>query len=324
MTPPRLLLAALLLLVLPGAARAGALAFVINSGSASVSLIDVDTRTELKRIPMLREPHHMALSPDGRSLLIGDAGANVMMFLDPRTGDLQRQMTISDPYQMVFSPDGRTMSVAALARNQIDIYDANSFQLLHRIAAPKTPSHLNYSPDSSVVYVSLQNSNELIAIGAQTGQVVWKKPVGKAPAGVMWHRGKLLVGIMGADYVAVVDPATGAVTQKIVTGRGAHVLFASPDGRLLYVSNRVDGTITVLDAATLQEIRRYSVPGGPDDMDFAADGKIWISQRWQRKVVVLDPATGAMQAIEVGRSPHGIWINKTVGAAARPRAAAGR
>ena len=57
---------------IPREAGAEGLAFLINSNEASVSLFDVTTRTELRRIPVLREPHHMALTPDGKSLLIGD------------------------------------------------------------------------------------------------------------------------------------------------------------------------------------------------------------------------------------------------------------
>ena len=50
------------------------------------------TRKELRRIPVLREPHHWALSPDGKSLLIGDTGGNELLFLDPATGAVQRRM----------------------------------------------------------------------------------------------------------------------------------------------------------------------------------------------------------------------------------------
>ncbi len=44
-------------------------------------------------------------------------------------------------------------------------------------------------------------------------------------------------------------------------------------------------------------------------MDFAPDGKIWISERFAHSVAVVDPATGASESIRVGRSPHGIWLN---------------
>jgi YVTN family beta-propeller protein len=299
----------LALLMLPGIAAARPLAFVINSNDASVSLIDMDTKAEIKRIPVLREPHHMALTPDGRSLLIGDTAGNAVFFLDPATGDVQRRATISDPYQLQFSPDSKWMVVAGLARNQIDIYDAATLALAHRIPASSMPSHINFSPDSSVAYVSLQGTDSLLAIDVHTGAVLWKAAVGKTPAGVLWLDGKILVGIMGADYVAVVDPSNGAVERKIVTGKGAHNLFVSPDGRTLYVCNRVDGSISLLDRKTLTVRGRFAVPGGPDDMDFAPDGKIWVTRRWAHTVAIIDPITGQFTTVETGRSPHGIWLN---------------
>ena len=131
------------------------LAFVINSNEASISLIDVDTRQELRRIPVLREPHHMALTPDHHLLLVGDTAGNEMLFLNPTTGDVEKRMTISDPYQFGFSPDGKWLVVNGLLRNQIDIYDAATMQLAGRIPVSSMPSHLNFSPDSRTAYVSL-------------------------------------------------------------------------------------------------------------------------------------------------------------------------
>jgi YVTN family beta-propeller protein len=302
-------LVVLALVVAPHLARAADLAFVINSNDASVSLLDLATHQEIRRIPMLREPHHMALTPDHRSLVIGDTAGNALFFLDPQTGAVQRQAVISDPYQLQYSPNGRYLTVAGLARNQIDIYDARSLALLHRIPARSMPSHLNYAPDSSRVFVSLQGTNQLIAIETATGRVLWNTKVGRTPAGVLWNRGKLLVGIMGEAHFAVVDPADGHVERTIPTGRGAHTMFVTHDGKLIYATNRIDGTLTVIDPVTLSVLRSIRMPGGPDDLDFAQDGKIWAALRFAQAVAVYDPATGAVERIPVGRSPHGIWLN---------------
>src|SRR5262249_37208743 len=43
-------------------AHAAGLVFVVNSTSASISVIDMSARKELRRIPALREPHHLVLS----------------------------------------------------------------------------------------------------------------------------------------------------------------------------------------------------------------------------------------------------------------------
>lgn len=304
-------LLALLLATCLGAlpARAGGMAVVINSADASISLIDMDSHAEVRRVPVLREPHHMALTPDGQTLLVGDTTGNTLFELNPMTGAVKGRIAVSDPYQLEFSPDGKWLTIAGLARNQIDIYDAASMTLAHRIPASSMPSHMNYAPDSSVVYVSLQGSNALMAIETASGKVLWKKKVGETPAGVMWLNGQLLVGDMGTDTVSVVDPVSGEVVRKLVTGRGAHNLFLSPDRSALYVCNRVAGTISVLDPKTLMVQRTIKMAGGPDDMDFAPDGKIWITRRFAHSVAVLNPATGDYSLIQVGRSPHGIWLN---------------
>lgn len=116
---------------------------------------------------------------------------------------------------------------------------------------------------------------------------------------------------MGADYVAEVDPTDGKVLNRIRTGNGAHQLFTSPDGKLVYVNNRVGGTITVLDSASLAILHTYRVPGGPDDLAFAPDGSIWITCRFIEKIAVLNPTTGELRTVGVGRQPHGIFLNAT-------------
>ncbi|MGA3397804.1 MAG: PQQ-binding-like beta-propeller repeat protein [Acetobacteraceae bacterium] len=295
-------------------ALAAGLAFVMNSGGASISVVDMATQKELRRIPALREPHHWALTPDGKSLLIGDTVGNELLFLDPTTGAVQRRMPCVDPYQLGFSPNGRFLVVNGIARNQIDVYDGASLQLLKRFPIASMPSHLAYAPDSGTVFVSLQETDRLVAIDLKKLAILWNEPVGKTPAGVLWLNGKVLVADMGTDYLAEVDPADGRVLRHITTGKGAHNLFLSPDGKMLWVNNRAGGTTESLDATTLTPIRTYKIPGGPDDMAFAPDGRIWITRRWAEKVAVLDPATGDYQTIDVGRSPHGIFLND----AARP------
>ncbi len=290
-------------------AAASGLAFVINSGGASISLVDMSSQKEIRRIPVLREPHHVALSPDGKSLLVGDTVGNEMLFFDPATAALQKRMPVADPYQLAFSPNGKFLVVNGLARNQVDVYDAASMQLLKRFPIASMPSHLDYAPDSSRVFVSLQGTDSLVAIDLNKLAILWTAKVGKTPAGVLWHDGKVLVADMGTDYVAVVDPANGHVTDRIHTGKGAHNLFISPDRKIIWVNNRVGGTTTSLDAATLAPNRSYAIPGGPDDIAFAPDGRLWITRRWAEKVAVLDPKTGDYQTIDVGRSPHGLFLN---------------
>ena len=235
-------LLALLSVLAPLPAVASGLAVVMNSGGASLSLIDMSAGKELRRIAVLREPHHWALTPDGRSLIVGNSAANELLFFDPETAVLQRRLPVVDPYQLGFSPDGRFLVVSGLARNQIDVYSVPDYKLVKRFPIRSMPSHLAFAPDSGRVFVSLQGTNRLVAIDLRKMEQLWDKPVGNTPAGVLWHDGRLLVADMGTDYLAQVDPADGRVLAHIVTAKGAHNLFLSPDGKAIWVNNRVAGT----------------------------------------------------------------------------------
>lgn len=303
-------LPALLLLLLLAALPARAdLVYVLNSGEASISVIDARNRTEIRRIPVLREAHHLVLTPDGKSLMVGDSGGNEMIFLDPATAEVQRRVRISNPYHMEYSPEGRFLVVTSLRRDQVDIYDGPSLTLLARLRIPDKPSHLAYSPDGKMVYVTLQGTRSLVAIDLEKREPVWTMEVGREPAGVIWHRGRLIVGIMGEDHFAVIDPATRTIERTIPIGRGAHTIFAAPDGRSLYATSRVDSRVAVIDPGTLEVRRVWEVPGGPDCIAFDPDGRIWVTLRWIQRVAVIDPQNGPVETLRVGRSPHGIYVH---------------
>lgn len=294
---------------LAAAAPPPPIAIALDSGGSSLSIIDMTTRRVIRTQPTLREPSHWALAPDRSRLLIADSSGNSLFFLDPATGEERGHRLMPDPYQLWFSPDQRFLTVTCLRLNHVDIYHADTLKLAHRFNAGSMPSHLSYTPDSRTVFVTMQDSGTLAAIDLAAMRVRWTAPVGKTPAGVMWHDGVVLTAIMGNDHVAVVDPANGRVLRRILTDKGAHNIFLTPDRTRLYVTNRVAGSLTVLDARTLGFIKRIPMPGGPDDLCFAPDGKLWITQRFASRVAVYDPQAGSIDHITVGRSPHGIYIS---------------
>ena len=295
------------LLTLCAPARAD-LVYVLNSTDPSIVKIDSKTGEEVRRIEGLREVHHLVLSPDGKELLIADSAGNEILFVEPATGNVLRRERISNPYHLDFTPDGRLLVVASLRRGQVDIYDADGPRLLERLRVGNKPSHIAFSPDSRFAFITIQGDGTVIAIDLQTRRVVWQMQVGPEPAGIIWHRDRLIVGIMGRDHFAVLNPATQKVESTIRVGRGAHTIFASPDGKTLWATSRVQSRIAEIDPATLEVRRIHEVPGGPDCIAFALDGAVWATLRWAGRIARLDPNTGDVSTIRVGRSPHGIFV----------------
>jgi YVTN family beta-propeller protein len=161
--------------------------FVMNSLEASVSVIDPLTWTETQRIPTGKEPHHLYLTPDEKSLIIANALGDSLLFVDPRTAQVQRTVRgILDPYQLRFSPDMKWFVTAANRLNHVDIYqwDGSNLHLAKRIHTGKTPSHVWIDSKSTVVYATMQDSDELVAIDLQKQALLWRQPTGSLPADV--------------------------------------------------------------------------------------------------------------------------------------------
>ncbi len=307
----------------PGVAQVGAKPpiFALNSLDATISIIDPVTYTEIRRVPTGKEPHHLYMTPDEKSLMVANALGDSLTLLDPRTGAIQRTIEgIADPYQLRFSPDMKWFITAANRLNHVDLYKSTpragggvDITLVKRVPTGKTPSHINVDSKSTVAFVTMQDSDELVAIDLATQTIRWRQKVGKMPADVFITPDdkQVLIGLTGDRHAEVYDVsgAKPVLVKRIPTGEGAHAFRAWGDKRHVLLSNRAGNTISKIDMQTMAVVATYPAPGGPDCMDVLSDGKtILVTSRWARKLTVIDTVSGkVVRQVPMGRSPHGVW-----------------
>ena len=132
----------------PLAKAAKAPIFVLNSLDANVSVIDPVTFEEIRRLPTGKEPHHLYLTPDEKSLLVANAMSDTITLLDPRTGDVQKVLTgIIDPYHLRFSPDMKWFVTAA---NRLDhVYNNLSNMRTNTDAAKGRIMDVDYASETA-------------------------------------------------------------------------------------------------------------------------------------------------------------------------------
>jgi YVTN family beta-propeller protein len=309
-------LAAALLLALGLATAQAAPIFVLNSLDADVSVVDPANWREIRRIPTGKEPHHLYLTPDDKSVIVANALADTLTFIDPRTADVQKTVRgVIDPYHLRFSPDMKWLVTAGNRLHHVDLYkwDGTDLTLTKRIPTGKTPSHIYIDSKSTVAYVTMQDSDELVAVDLAKQDIRWRIKTGPMPADVFGTPDDktLLVGLTGSDAVDVFDvsgPAPKSV-RRIQTGAGAHAFRAAGDKRHVYLSNRVANTISKIDLATLNVVDTYPAPGGPDCMEVLAGGRYLLTtSRWARKLTIIDTEKReVVRQVKVGKSPHGVW-----------------
>jgi YVTN family beta-propeller protein len=99
-------------------------------------------------------------------------------------------------------------------------------------------------------------------------------------------------------------------TAFIPTAKGAHGLYLSRDLRSLYVSNRGDGSVSVVDVASRKVSATWRFGGSPDMGGVSSDGsQLWLSGRYSGAVYAIDTRDGHLLArIPVGSGPHGLCL----------------
>jgi DNA-binding beta-propeller fold protein YncE len=110
----------------------------------------------------------------------------------------------------------------------------------------------------------------------------------------------------------VIDAASFKKVGFIPTGRGAHGLYPSRDSKYLYVSNRGEGSISLIAFNTRRVTTKWKIPGGgsPDMGGVSADGKVlWLSGRYNGEVYAISTDDGHLiKRIRVGSGPHGLCV----------------
>jgi DNA-binding beta-propeller fold protein YncE len=117
---------------------------------------------------------------------------------------------------------------------------------------------------------------------------------------------------MASDGVWLIDAHRLRRVRFQPTGIEAHGLYPSRDSKRLFVSNRGEGSITVISLRTGRPVAKWRLPGGgsPDMGGVSADGRVlWLSGRYDAEVYAISTRSGKLlHRIKVGSGPHGMAV----------------
>ena len=301
----------------PVAAKALARIYVPNTISNTVDVIDPATYKVVDHFIVGKQPQHVTPSYDLTKLWVLNDKGNSLTRIDPLTGKKKETIPVDDPYNMYYTPDGKYAIVVAEQRMHLNFLDAATMKLKHTVAVNcKGVDHMDFSPDGRYLIASCEFAGAVLKVDVANQKVLAKLPLehGGMPQDVKLSAdGKIFyVADMHADGVHLIDGEGPKEISFIATGKGAHGLYVSRDSKVLYVSNRGEGSITVIDLATRKIIHKWEFPGGgsPDMGGVSADGKVlWLSGRYNSEVYAIDTNDGKLLArIPVGHGPHGLCV----------------
>jgi YVTN family beta-propeller protein len=295
--------------------------YVPNSQSNTVDVIDQRTAKVIRSFPVGALPQHVTPSWDLKTLWVTNDQGNSLTPIDPQTGRRRGpDVPVLDPYNLYFTADGRRAIVVAEAHRQLDFRSPHTMKLRHSLSVPQCAGvdHMDYTADGRRALVSCEFSGRMIVVDLIRERVVqtldlrataMPQDVKLSPDGRTFYaadmasNGVWLIGARGPRmHVERFQP----------TGTGAHGLYPSRDSRKLYVSNRGEGSISVISFRTRRPIAKWHIPGGgsPDMGGVSADGRVlWLTGRYNAEVYGISTRTGRLlHRIPVGAGPHGMCV----------------
>ena len=313
----------------PKWARDPSRVYVPNSLSNTVSEIDPATYKVTRTFPVGAEPNHVTPSWDGAVLWVNDTAGNSLTPVDPVTGRPGRPVPVEDPYNLYFTPDGQHALVMAEALNRIDFRDPVTMRLRHSMRIPTAGvNHMDFTADGQYALASCEFSGSVVWIELGARRVVGKLTLGMSMSAPMTAPGpgyampqdvrlsadgKLFyVADMAANGVWLLGTHQSKPLGFLHTGAGTHGFEVARDGRRLFVSNRGEGSVSVIDMTVNRVVGKWWIPGGgsPDMGGISADGKVmWWGGRYNGVVYAMSTVDGRLLAkIPVGSGPHGLCV----------------
>ncbi|MGI8945508.1 MAG: hypothetical protein ACR2GL_04620 [Thermoleophilaceae bacterium] len=293
--------------------------YVPNSDADTVSVIDPAKGEVIDTFGVGGLPHHVTPSRDLKTFYVNNTQGNSLTPIDPHTAKPKGEpIPVEDPYNLYFTPDGRSAIVVAERLQRLDFRDPETWELQQSVAAGCAGvDHMDFTADGRRAVASCEFDGTLLLIDLERRKVIDRLSLdhpGAKPVDVrISPDGKLFyVADEVANGVWKLDAARFRIKGFIETGNGTHGLYPSRDASVMYATNRLGGSVSVIDLETRKVTATWQIPGGgsPDMGGVSADGKLlWLSGRYHSEVYAIDTRDGTVRKrIPVGAGAHGMLV----------------
>jgi YVTN family beta-propeller protein len=263
----------------------GTKAYVTNSFSTTVSIIDVNTNKVIGTIDGLNGPSGFVITSDGNHAYVNNYGAGGSSGSGTTVTivDLNTNTTVGDPLgvglapaALVITPDGAYVYVANYTSGDPNagtisiIRTSDNSVQLNAITGLSGPYAIAITPDGKYAYVTNFGSNNFAPVGTtvsvidiSSNTIVDTIALGIQPSGIaitpdgafayvsnystVYNNGDFDYLISGQGTVNIINLQTNAVIPPIIgVDLAPAAVTISPNGQFAYVANYSSNTVSVI------------------------------------------------------------------------------
>jgi CSLREA domain-containing protein len=268
----------------------GGLAYVTNSGSDNVTVINLNTLNVVATIPVGDYPLKIAINPAGTRAYVTNALSHTVSVIDIATNTVDNTIPVGlNPVGIATTPDGMRVYVANYTSQDITVIDTD----------PQSGSY-----DQAVTQIDTEAENRDIDISPDGGLA-------------------LVTGTAGLIIISIdpnaTDPATGAslyntAVARVETEDETREVDVTPDGAFAIVTT-INGNIIIIDVYPNspnfgQAVAQVNTEDESRDVDVSPDGVlIYVTNYDASSVSVFE------FEYDYGPSPAGVIPDRVVSTA---------
>jgi DNA-binding beta-propeller fold protein YncE len=170
--------------------RDGKLMLVANESQETIGVFDEATGRHLRDVDLKAygiRPRGVKVSPQGNEYAVTMESSGTLLTMDPSFKVIKSVPTAAKPYGVAFDRAGKRIFVSAALGGKLQVFSADSLQLLAEVPSGKRCWHFTFTPDDSRILLACGRSNNIVVIDA-----VSYKPVGtiegfKLPWGIVTY-----------------------------------------------------------------------------------------------------------------------------------------
>ncbi len=298
-----------LLFVLCAAAQAAPFAYISNSGSNTVSVIDTATNGVVATIPVGTQPTGVAVNATATRVYVTNRGSSTVAVIDAANNAVIAAVPVSaEPTGVAVNRAGTRIYVANFAANGLTVVDGTSNTVIAVVPVGGSPFGVAVNPAGTRAYVANHADGTVSVVDTATNTVVATIGVGFEPNGIAVSAdgARVYVGSTAIFGVTVVDAATNTVTGTLSAANGLAYAVATDSANARVYTRTVDTAVTVNEnLGGSPTYWRVGVGAGPGGIAATAgDTRLYAVNSADDSVSVIDVATQFVIAtIPVGAAP---------------------
>ncbi len=328
-----LVFALLMALLLSGTAIGagpGVNAFITNSGSGSISVVDTATNA-LSAVSVGATTQGVAMDPKGaRAYVAGTSGlASSLYAIDTKSkavvGSVVFPSTVKSLFGVAVSPDGARLFVAHGVKPRIgsvqgavsvvNVSSTGALSIGFTVSVGGAATGVALSPSGNRLYVANIGQKvsvidpALIGVSGATPVIATVSVLGSSFIGVAVSPdgARLYAADAANNKLFVIDTTligtfADPIVASVAVGTGPFGVAVSPNGKRIFVANMASNNVTVVDTALIGTggnpvVATMTVGDGPHGVSVTSDNaKAYVVNRFDNTLSVLNGTTGALLA----------------------------